>query len=260
MAIPLLFGAKRLTTSGCSRQALRHIRVPPALLLIRSALALIPMSELALQLISSAAVSALLTGALIWLTKSWVSERLKNAIKNEYDEKLETHKAQLKAQSDIESERLRAQLSIAATEHQVKFSRLHNKRAEVIAELYGFLVQAHWDAGSFASPVEFGGEPNKKVKYVTAMNAIADFLRFFEKNKIYLPATLCDLLEKFLQAMRQKIIGFGVYVHYNEDTMPPESYHKKHEAWMAAWEYFDKEVPVARAVLEQELRNIRGAA
>jgi len=218
------------------------------------------MPEFVLQLISSAAVSTLLAGALVWLTKSWVSERLKNAIKNEYDEKLETHKAQLKAQSDVESERLRAQLSIAATEHQVKFSRLHDKRAEVITDLYSLLVQAHWDAGSFVSPVEFGGEPNKKEKYVTAMNAIADFFRFFEKNKIYLPAALCDLLERFVQVMRQKIIGFGVYVHYDEETMPSESHHKKHEAWIAAWDYFDKEVPVARAALEQELRNILGAA
>src|SRR6266511_3305462 len=38
MAIRLLLGSKRLTTSGCSRQALRQTRLPPALLLIRSAL------------------------------------------------------------------------------------------------------------------------------------------------------------------------------------------------------------------------------
>lgn len=214
------------------------------------------MSDFSLQLLSSAAVSAFLSGFVIWLTKSWISERLKNSIKNEYDEKLETHKAQLKAQADIESERLRSQLSIAVIEHQVKFSRLHNKRAEVIAELYGLLVQAHWDAGSFISPVEFGGEPTKKEKYVTAMNAIADFFRFFEKNKIYLPAELCDLLEKFVRTMRQKVIGFGVYVNIDEDTLAPKTYQKKHEAWTASWEYFDEEVPVARAALEQELRNI----
>lgn len=217
------------------------------------------MSDFFLQLLSSAAVSAFLSGFVIWLTKSWISERLKNSIKNEYDEKLETHKAQLKAQADVESERLRSQLSIAATEHQVKFSRLHDKRADVIAELYGLLVQAHWEAGSFISPVEFGGEPTKKEKYITAMNAIADFFRFFEKNKIYLPFELCDLLEKFVQTMRQKVIGFGVYVNIDEDAFAPQTYQKKHEAWMASWEYFDKEVPLARAALEQELRNILGA-
>lgn len=217
------------------------------------------MPDFFLQLLSSAVVSAFLSGFVIWLTKSWISERLKNSIKNEYDEKLETHKAQLKAQADVESERLRSQLSIAATEHQVKFSRLHDKRAEVIAELYGLLVQAHWDAGSFISPVEFGGEPTKKEKYITAMNAIADFFRFFEKNKIYLPIELCDLLEKFVQTMRQKVIGFGVYVNIDEDALAPQTYQKKHEAWMASWAYFDKEVPLARAALEQELRNILGS-
>jgi hypothetical protein len=38
IVIHLLLGAKRLTTSGCSRQSLRQTRLPPVLLLIRSVL------------------------------------------------------------------------------------------------------------------------------------------------------------------------------------------------------------------------------
>ncbi len=214
--------------------------------------------DFAIQLITSVAISSLLAAAIVWLAKSWISERLKNAIKNEYDEKLETHKAQLKAQSDIETERLRSQLNITATEHQVRFSRLHNKRAEVIAELYGLLVQAYWDTSSFVSLVEWSGEPDKKQKYVTAMNAIADFFRFFDKNRIYLPESICEKLESFVQAMRHKAIGFGVYVRYDDADMSPESLEKKHNAWTEAWEYFEKEVPSARTALERELRNILG--
>lgn len=216
------------------------------------------MGDFALNVITSAAVSSLLAAGIIWLSKTWISERLKNAIKHEYDEKLETHKAQLRAQSDIETERLRSQLNITALEHQVRFSGLHNKRAEVIAELYGLLVQAYWDTSSFVSLVEWSGEPDKKAKYVTAMNAIADFFRFFDKNRIYLPEALCAQLEAFVQAMRHKAIGFGVYVRHDDDALPPESFEKKHNAWVAAWEYFEKEVPVARASLERELRNILG--
>lgn len=216
------------------------------------------MINFAVQLITSAALSSLLAAGIIWLAKSWISERLKNAIKHEYDEKLETHKAQLKAQSDIETERLRAQLNITAAEHQVRFSRLHTKRGEVIAELYSLLVQAYWDASSFVSPMEFAGEPNKKEKYITAMNAMADFFRFFDKNKIYLPEKACDALESFVKEMRHKIIGFGVYVHHEDAEMPAESIEKKHDAWVTAWEYFEKEVPSTRAVLERELRNILG--
>jgi hypothetical protein len=213
----------------------------------------------AVQLITSAAISSLLAAAIVWLAKSWITERLKHAIKNEYDEKLETHKAQLKAQSDIETERLRSQLNITAAEHQVRFSRLHSKRAEVIAELYSLLVQAYWDTSSFVSPMEWTGEPDKKQKYVTAMNAIADFFRFFDKNRIYLPEVLCEKLETFVQTMRHKAIGFGVYVHYDDAAMSTDSLEKKHNAWTGAWEYFEKEVPSARKALEHELRNILGS-
>ena len=71
------------------------------------------MFDLIISILSAATVSTLLTGALLWLTKSWISERLKNAIKHEYDEKLESHKAQLKAESDTTLERLKSQLQVA---------------------------------------------------------------------------------------------------------------------------------------------------
>ena len=214
------------------------------------------MPDIFIQLVSSAAISAVLSGLVVWLTKSWISERLKSSIKNEYDQKLETHKAQLKAASDIESERLRSQLSIAATERQVKFSRLHDKRAEVIAELHGKLVQVHWDAESFVSPVESDGEPTKKEKFVTAMNAMADFYRFFEKIKIYLPVALCAALDNFVVNMRQKVMGFGLYARLDEDGLSQQSYEAKHKAWIDSSQHFHEQVPLARKALESELCGI----
>ncbi len=92
--------------------------------------------EFILEILPSATVSGLLTAALLFLTRSWVSERLKNSIKNEYDLKLETHKselkarldsdiethkAQLKSQSDVEIEKLKASLNVAAAEKHIKF-------------------------------------------------------------------------------------------------------------------------------------------
>ena len=59
-------------------------------------------SEFLLEILTSATVSSILSGLLIWMTKSWIAERLKNSIKSEYDQKLETHKAQLKGIMDIE--------------------------------------------------------------------------------------------------------------------------------------------------------------
>jgi hypothetical protein len=86
------------------------------------------------QVLTSVTISTTLSAILVWLTKTWISERLRSSVKSEYDQKLETHKAQLKAQFDVEVEKLRSQLSISATEHQVRFANLHEKRAEVIAK------------------------------------------------------------------------------------------------------------------------------
>ncbi len=213
------------------------------------------MTDFAVQIITSGAISTLLAAGVVWLTKSWISERLKNAIKNEYDEKLATHKSQLQAQSDIEIERLRSQLSIAMVEHQIKFSGFHTKRAEVIAELYRLLVQAYFDTSSFVSNGGCTGKPDKE-KYVTAMSSITDSYRCFEKNRIYLQEAVCAKLEAFIQAMRDKATGFGVYVRYDDDNLPLATDEKKFKALISALEYFEKELPAAKVSLEHELRKI----
>jgi hypothetical protein len=80
-------------------------------------------------------------GLAVLLMRTWLSEKIKAQIKSEYDEKLETHKAQLKAQSDVEIEKLKSELSIAAAQRNVRFSRLHERQAEIIAEVYEALSE-----------------------------------------------------------------------------------------------------------------------
>jgi len=68
------------------------------------------MYNFVLTLLASATVSAALTGALIYLSKTVIGERIKNSIKHEYDQKLEAHKATLKVINDSEIEILKAKL------------------------------------------------------------------------------------------------------------------------------------------------------
>ncbi len=64
----------------------------------------------ALTLLSSAGVSVALSGAAIWLARSWISERLKASIKHEYDQSLATLTAQLSAKNESQLEALRADI------------------------------------------------------------------------------------------------------------------------------------------------------
>lgn len=213
-------------------------------------------ANFAINILTSAAVSALLSSALVWLGKTWISERIKGAIQSEYNEKLETHKAQLKAQSDTEIERLRAQLNLTSMEHQVRFAGLHNKRAEVIAEVYQLLVEAHWHTAAFSSPIGSANGPTKAEQYVSADGALRNFFRYFEKNRIYLPPESCAQLEELVSTMREKVHKFGIWVRMPESAIDGQRSIHMHDAWVSASDYFDKEFPVSRAALERDLRAL----
>jgi hypothetical protein len=60
----------------------------------------------------------------LFLGRNWILERLRGAIKNEYDEKLETYKAQLKARNDEQLEQIKARLQIDANEKSIRLTRV----------------------------------------------------------------------------------------------------------------------------------------
>ncbi|MEK6683367.1 MAG: hypothetical protein AABY46_01765 [Nitrospirota bacterium] len=66
------------------------------------------MPESILTILSSLTFSGILTALLLFLTRSWLSERLKQSIEHEYAQKLETYKHALRAEHEIAIERLRA--------------------------------------------------------------------------------------------------------------------------------------------------------
>jgi hypothetical protein len=165
---------------------------------------------------------------------------------------------ELRAKSDITMERLKNELQLSTVEHQVRFSRLHEKRAEVIADLYGLLVEALWEAESFLSPMEWAGEPAKKEKHQTAMSQLVKLYRYFDQHRIYLPRGVCASLEKLISEVRSQVINFGVYVNFGDSSINEEFDRNKREAWASGWRSIKNEVPLARNSLENEFRALLG--
>ncbi|MEZ7910448.1 MAG: hypothetical protein QMB55_01335 [Propionivibrio sp.] len=195
--------------------------------------------------------NAALLALLGWLARSLLGQLVAKD--------LERFKSELASASSTAADQLRHQLQLVAQEHQIVVAKLHEKRAQVVAEAYGLLVEAQWAGQEFVSPMEFAGEPSKREKYHTAMNKSAEFYRYFDKNRIYLPANLCQQIDELLQAMRSKVIGFGIYAHREDSELPEQTLTKKHESWSEASEHFNSAVPKARKALEEELRKIIGS-
>jgi hypothetical protein len=185
-----------------------------------------------------------------WLARSFGSQLLAKD--------LEKFKNDLAAASTQATERLKHELQMAAKGHEVRFSKLHERRAKVVAEIYGLLVEVEWAAQSLVAVVEVVGEKSKREKYVIAFNKAGDFFQCFEKNRIYLPKELCDELERFVREMRFEVIKVGTFLrieHPNEHMVQEQA-----KVWARAGEYMQKEAPAAKAALEMEFRRLLGAS
>lgn len=76
-----------------------------------------PLQDLVTTIITSVTASGILSAILIWLSREWISARLKTSIQHEYDEKLERYKAQLKAESEVALLQLRTTIEREAALH-----------------------------------------------------------------------------------------------------------------------------------------------
>lgn len=208
-------------------------------------------ADFAVQIITAAAVSAVLTGLLIWLTKSWISERLKNAIKSEYDQKLETHKAQLRAQSDIEIEKLRSQLSITATEHEVRFARLHEKRAEVIAETYRLLKDVSFRVADYVKIFEPAGDSPKEQRRAVAATAHQTFRAYYASRLVFFPKAVATKLEAIDLQLVKTFNEFVFSVEMAKGT-------NNAEKWTEIFGRVGNEIKTALGELEDEFRRLLG--
>lgn len=166
---------------------------------------------------------------------------------------VESFKQQLEAESAHAAEHLKHELSMASIEHQVRFSKLHEQRAEVITKMYQNMIEAYIAVESFVSPIEWSGTEPKGTKYVKAMNKLSDFYQHFETNRIFIPEDLCNKMVTFVDGMRSETIGLGVYYITEKD---PVVNAEMRSAWSKAFLYFREVVPKARKVLEEELRSL----
>lgn len=198
------------------------------------------------DVLAKGAVVAALLAAAGWLSKQQISAWL--------NKDLEREKTAL--QKDVEA--LKADFGRLHTEHSVRFTSLHAKRAEVIAELYSLLVRAMWASEQFLSPIEQAGEPSKRELSVAAQKCLMKTARYFERHRIYLPEAVCMALETMLRDIRHPVGLFSVYLRYEDDQLQDATYIQKLDAWHKGYQAMSEKIPAARKLLENEFRTLLG--
>ena len=121
-----------------------------------------------------------LTGLVPILLTLYLNERVKGSVKNSFDEKLE----QLKKEHSKELSHFQTELNYLKTKENFKFTKLHEKRFEVLQESYTYLNKTLMQLGVYINPVKivpFGKTSQEhndllNEQYTTAHN---NFLKYF---------------------------------------------------------------------------------
>jgi hypothetical protein len=165
---------------------------------------------------------------------------------------LERFKGELKATHEKELERLRADLRLAAFRQETTFAKLHDKRAEVIAELYAKLATVNGAMHELLSPLEVDGGAGREKREKSAAEAGNDFRRYYDRHLIYFDESLCNLLHSFSQDMMRAWV-----IHLHNPTTG-EGGINRWEPRMKAWERLNEQVPKIRTEIEQNFRQLLG--
>ena len=184
--------------------------------------------------------------AAAWVIKKLVSDRMAR--------EAEEFKAELKANADVKIEQIKSILQMAALEHQVRFTRLHERRGEVIFELYKRLLEAHDYAMQFI--YKGTGDPDQER---SARDKMSELYGFVELNQLYLPSSVYLLLKEFQTRLRDSVILVTVYWTRAEFSTT-EMRQRKNEVIREASTTLETDLPALRHSLEAEFRTLLGVA
>jgi len=199
-------------------------------------------------IITSIGGSAVLFGALSYLAKSIISQLLTKDIEN--------HKTKLKFESDLELEKFKSELEKTAFEHQTRFSKLHDKRAEIIAELYSRIVDLYNTVKIFVGMalVDDGEEQKKKITK-ELWETVDHYRDYFQKHKIFLEVELCKKIEELDESMSAPVSKLMMHMKMSSQN---DNYSPLFEAWEEAEEKIESLVSEIKNEIENEFRTLLG--
>jgi hypothetical protein len=181
----------------------------------------------------------------------WVSFG-KKMINHVLEREADQFRAKLKVEGDTQVESLKSSLQLASFEQQVRFSRLHARRASIIAELYKLLNEVPRYAGTYIlkDPWDLENERAAKEK-------VYELYFFIENNRIYFPQNVCDLLDVFSNKLSHSITHFSLYWTIASPTEATRLDQRK--VLLDAVELLETKLPAMKKEIEVEFRKLLGA-
>ncbi|MGY5582802.1 hypothetical protein ACXHQN_17100 [Vibrio cincinnatiensis] len=166
------------------------------------------MTNLEMEVVASITTSAAVTGGLIFLAKSYLSEKIKHSIGHEYALKLDAHINELQRNASKELELLKAELKINELKHSIKLSSLQEKQASTVEVFHSQLLDLFDALNDYTTVFQARTGDEKEAKRLLVADK-HDELKFTLRNKaLYIPEALHSEIEMTRQTIHETAIGF----------------------------------------------------
>ncbi len=187
------------------------------------------MEEYWKQLVGLIVAPSVVVGALAWILRGVISQGFARDI--------EKYKAELEQQN---------------FEHRERFSTIHQRRAEVIANLYGKIARTKSVTADLVGIFQQGGQSllQKKEKASEVYN---DMASYFYENRLFLPKTTAERAENLINTLKEILIEFDTSQMGNDEYKPDPS-----GLWRQSYQKLRDEVPPILEELEEEFKEILG--
>ena len=187
------------------------------------------MEEYWQQLVGLIVAPVVVVGAIAWILRGIISQG--------FARDLQRYK------SDLEKKNF---------EHRERFSLIHQRRAEVIAAIYGKIARTKAVTADLVGIFQQGGQSliEKKQKAADVYN---DMSSYFFENRLFLPRETAEKTEELVMTIRDVLIEFDTAQMGNEEYKVDLSGH-----WQQAYKRLREEVPPILEELENEFKNLLG--
>ncbi|HET6675209.1 MAG TPA: hypothetical protein VFG71_07705 [Nitrospiraceae bacterium] len=164
---------------------------------------------------------------------------------------LETYKQRIQMEGVMAMERLRAELRRNVPETDDRVSKLQDKQAEIIAELYKKMVFLRNAMAKMtgSGPEEAAGQDEKCDVVIAAGEQLRDY---FDLHRIYLDEGLCRKIHS-LQAT-----FFDAWVKHSFAVAKDQYVRQGKGLSVETWKKFSDEVPRLLQDIEQDFRSMLG--
>lgn len=189
--------------------------------------------------LSTLITSSVLIGAVVWIARMLFAHLLSKDV-----------------------ERFKAKIELASIEHQIRFSRLHERQASVLAELFEKLLPAKWCFISLhkSAANEFTDENRRLALKILA--SCIDGYQYAQRHALYLDDALLKAIETTnLQVMKRA----GFYTGMEDilgsfENVPEERRRLLAETLVRGWRDLEDDITPLLDALRSEFQKRLGVA